>query len=177
MQDYELYVSLIFNILNTSIYNQAGYPKATKYDYWTSGVNQGCKIGPVWCSSNRSFEFNEVKWKQGHPSGDNLCVSVQISEKAANETTLASEACSSEKRFICEVIFFQKENKLLQHFKCFFKVHKTGYRKKQLQRECQEMWNVTVTEISFVDSNSFDASKINMNVKVKIVIQICLIYN
>jgi hypothetical protein len=34
------------------------------------------------------------------------------------------------------------------------------------------MWNVTLTEISFVDSNSFDASKINMNVKVTIIVKL-----
>ena len=90
----------------------------TKFDYWTSGVNQGCKNGPVWCSSNRSFEFNEVKWKQGHPSGENLCVSVKISENAANETTLATESCSLEKRFICEVFCIFKNQ--IDSFKFLF---------------------------------------------------------
>jgi hypothetical protein len=63
-------------------------------------------------------------------------------------------------------ILFLKANQ----FDCAsaFKVYKSGYRKKQLQRECQEMWNVTVNKISFVDSDAFDASKINLNVKVKI---------
>jgi hypothetical protein len=46
------------------------------------------------------------------------------------------------------------------------KVYKSGYRKFQKRMECQEMWNVSVMEIGFVDSDSFNASKINMNVKV-----------
>jgi hypothetical protein len=99
-------------------------------------------------------------------------VSVQISEKAANETTLATEVCSVEKRFICEVCLSKKIKNKLLHDSSALKVYKSGYRKKQKQRECQEMWNVTMDEISFVDSNSFDASKINMNIKVKIIVNI-----
>lgn len=30
------------------------------------------------------------------------------------------------------------------------------------------MWNVTVNELNFVDSDTFDVAKINMNVKVSI---------
>jgi hypothetical protein len=35
------------------------------------------------------------------------------------------------------------------------------------------MWNVTVDEIDFVDSDSFDVTKINLNVKVIFINHIC----
>jgi hypothetical protein len=39
------------------------------------------------------------------------------------------------------------------------------------------MWNVTVDELDFVDSDSFDVAKINMNVKVTFLKQIKLFIN
>jgi hypothetical protein len=55
---------------------------------------------------------------------------------------------------------------MLKHIK-FYQVRKTGTRGKQLQMECQEIWNVSLADINFVDSNSFNSSMVVRNVKVR----------
>jgi hypothetical protein len=82
--------------------NHSGYPKAFDVDYWTSGTTQDCKEKPIWCSSNKVVDPKGIIWKSGHPI-ENGCVHVRLSEKSANDTIIASAACSEEKLFVCEV--------------------------------------------------------------------------
>lgn len=92
--------------LNIRKINYPGYPKAFDVDYWTSGTTQDCKETPVWCSSGKVVDPIENNWKSGHPI-ENSCVHLRISENSANDTIIASAACSEQKIFVCEVLFKQ----------------------------------------------------------------------
>jgi hypothetical protein len=61
----------------------------------------------MWCSSNKVVDPNANIWKIGHPN-ENACVQMRLSEKSANDTIIASAACSEEKLFVCEVINLSK---------------------------------------------------------------------
>jgi hypothetical protein len=147
----------------------SGYPKAFDVDYWTSSTTQDCKAKPVWCSSNKVVDPNEIIWKSGHPI-ENACVHLRLSEKHANNTIFASAACTEEKLFVCEVMLVnanalkianRKEKILLQ-------AYKNGTKTKQLVRECLDIWNVSTEDLNYVNSDAFSNLNVSQNIKVKV---------
>jgi hypothetical protein len=111
----------------------------------------------------------EALWKSGHPNtAADSCVHITLSNQTANDSIFATDQCSTEYQYICEAgilhnkLYFGKVN-----LKIKFKVRKSGTRGKQLQKECQDVWNVSLAEIENVDSNSFDPSNVTKNIKVR----------
>ncbi|XP_059474381.1 uncharacterized protein LOC132196029 [Neocloeon triangulifer] len=115
-------------------------------DFWTSGSDKDCDGRYRWCSIERDFISRDVNWKSGAPdsiAGD--CVSVNFSNTTANQSTYATNNCSKELLFICEV-------------------RNTGTTSDALQKECMEIWNVSSTDM-LVFLTAYNASKIQLNLK------------
>ncbi|XP_059482855.1 uncharacterized protein LOC132201014 [Neocloeon triangulifer] len=97
-------------------------------DYWTSGTDQNCPDKFHWCSAQKNFLKNEIRWKSGHPDPNFDCVMANFNSSLANFTELATANCSVPKKFVCEIR--QKNTARLA-----------------LQEECAALWNVTPEEI------------------------------
>jgi hypothetical protein len=103
-------------------------------DFWLYGTDNGCSPGNMhWCSNYKQFQPKEVTWAAGEPSNKGRCVYM----KSSNASSLATEDCSKEMRFLCDV-------------------RKKGTDGMAMQQECLETWNVTSGESEcFIFSTSY----------------------
>jgi hypothetical protein len=93
-------------------------------DFWLYGTDNGCSPGNMhWCSNFKQLQPKEVTWAAGEPSNKGRCVYL----KSSNSSSLATEDCSKEMRFLCDV-------------------RKKGTDGMAMQRECLETWDVTAGE-------------------------------
>jgi Lectin C-type domain len=90
-------------------------------DFWLYGTDNGCSPGNMhWCSNFKQFQPKEVNWAVGEPKKGN-CVYLKSSNSSSS---LATEDCSKEMRFLCDV-------------------RKKGTEGMAMQQECLETWDVT----------------------------------
>jgi hypothetical protein len=90
-------------------------------NFWLHGTDNGCSPGNMhWCSDFRPFQPKEVTWAAGEPNSKGRCVYM----KSSNSSSLATEDCNKEMRFLCDV-------------------RKKGTGGMSMQQECLETWNVT----------------------------------
>ncbi|XP_059488803.1 uncharacterized protein LOC132204352 [Neocloeon triangulifer] len=131
-------------------YPKAAYPDQTGRDFWTSGSNAGCPGPQFWCSENDKLIKDEIaNWKDGKFPTEKaeMCIFLNLSNTTVNETYLGEESCTVEKPFVCET--FQAGNKSIQ-----------------IQRTCQEIWNVTDQEVvSIIMNAKADVTSQNRNLK------------
>jgi hypothetical protein len=90
-----------------------------------------------WCSNFKQFQPKEVTWAAGEPSSSGGCVYM----KSSNSSSLATDNCSTEMRFLCDV-------------------RKSGSPGMSMQQECLETWSVTPGESAILIYN-FRIFKIN----------------
>jgi len=78
------------------------YPDTTG-EYWTSGSDTGCDGNFRWCSVDRAFLKEEVRWAKSEPNlkkGDCVWTNTNMEEK---NSLLYTDNCNAKKKFICEV--------------------------------------------------------------------------
>jgi hypothetical protein len=102
----------------------SGEPDGILDDFWLYGTDNGCSPSNMhWCSNYKQFQPKEVTWAAGEPSNKGSCVYL----KSSNASSLATEDCNKEMRFLCDV-------------------RKKGTDGMAMQKECMETWNVTASE-------------------------------
>jgi hypothetical protein len=80
---------------------------ALEKDFWTSGTSSGCPGTFEWCSKSSPFSRHELMWMDGHPVGEEACVTIALCDKVSGKnSSLASAPCQEIKPFICEVVDF-----------------------------------------------------------------------
>jgi hypothetical protein len=78
---------------------------ALEKDFWTSGTSSGCAGTFEWCSKTSRFAREENMWRDGHPVGEEACVTIKLFDKVSGEnSSLATSPCQEIKPFICEAI-------------------------------------------------------------------------
>jgi len=85
---------------------------ALEKDFWTSGTSTGCAGTFEWCSKNAPFARRENLWRDGHPVGEEACVTIALFDKISGKnSSLASSPCQETKLFICEAtkLYFCKK--------------------------------------------------------------------
>jgi hypothetical protein len=76
---------------------------ALEKDFWTSGTSTGCAGTFEWCSKNSRFASRESMWRDGHPVGEEACVTIALFDKISDKkSSLASSLCQEIMPFICE---------------------------------------------------------------------------
>jgi hypothetical protein len=101
-------------------------------DFWLYGTDTGCSSGNMhWCSNFRPFQPNDISWASGEPRSSNKGKCVYM--KSSNTSSLATDDCSKEMRFLCDV-------------------RKKGTDGMAMQQECLETWDVTPGKWSLVRS-------------------------
>jgi hypothetical protein len=82
---------------------ESEYVWALEKDFWTSGTSTGCAGTFEWCSKNARFARRESLWRDGHPVGEEACVTIALFDKLSGKnSSLASSPCQEIKPFICE---------------------------------------------------------------------------
>jgi hypothetical protein len=112
---------------------------ALEKDFWTSGTSTGCAGAFEWCSKNAPFARRENLWRDGHPVGEEACVTIALFDKISGQnSSLASSPCQETKLFICEAskLYFCKKLYILQLM--FLKFNR---RQNLKQRVCRKIWN------------------------------------
>jgi hypothetical protein len=92
---FKMYSFIILSLLK-------GYKHTLVRDFWTSGTDKDCDGKFRWCSKNEDFRNKEIAWHLGEPSNTGDCVYLK-NGNTSKETFLATDSCSANKSFICEV--------------------------------------------------------------------------
>lgn len=72
-------------------------------EYWTSGTDRECNSRYHWCSIDYPLRTKDVNWAAAQPKeADGDCMYVKATLDL-NSTVLATDDCSKERYFVCEV--------------------------------------------------------------------------
>jgi len=111
-------IRMLYAKVTYSNHLMIGYPSLCGFDLWTSGSNFGTDEY-AWAAGKKLFQRNTINWKSDQPkTADGDCVSINFSNKTANESTFSLGKCAEEKYFTCEVLIsvfvYCKENLIIK---------------------------------------------------------------